>query len=106
MTLTKEVIPAVGNKRLVGEYPRIGIRPAIDGRRRGVRESLEEQTMAQARAVANLLTAHLRYPDGEPVQCVIADTCIGGVAEAARAAEKFAREGVGVSITVTPCWCY
>ncbi len=106
MTLTSEVIPTVSQNRLVGDYPKIGIRPAIDGRRRGVRESLEEQTMAQARAVADLLSAKLRYPNGEPVQCVIADTCIGGVAEAARAAEKFSREGVGVSITVSPCWCY
>src|SRR5690242_15596551 len=106
MSQTKESVPSIAHKRLVGEYPKIGIRPAIDGRRRGVRESLEEQTMAQARAVVNLLTANLRYPNGDPVQCVIADTCIGGVAEAAQAAEKFAREGVGVSITVTPCWCY
>jgi L-fucose isomerase len=106
MTQISEQIPSVARKRLIGEYPKIGIRPAIDGRRRGVRESLEEQTMAQARAVAALLAANLRYPNGEPVQCVIADTCIGGVAESARTAEKFAREGVGVSLTVTPCWCY
>ena len=106
MALTSEVTSSVASKRLVGEYPKIGIRPAIDGRRRGVRESLEEQTMAQARAVVELLTANLRYPNGEPVQCVIADTCIGGVTESAMAAEKFAREGVGVSITVSPCWCY
>jgi L-fucose isomerase len=92
--------------RYVGDWPRIGIRPAIDGRRRGVRESLEEQTMSQARATAELLSAHLRYPDGRPVVCVIADTCIGGVAEAAQAAEKFRRAGVGLTITVTPCWCY
>jgi len=92
--------------RWAGGFPKIGIRPAIDGRRNGVRESLEGQTMAMARSVADLLSSNLRYPNGEPVQCVIADTCIGGVAEAARAAEKFAREGVGVSITVTPCWCY
>ncbi len=92
--------------RLQGSLPKIGIRPAIDGRRRGIRESLEGQTMAMARAVADLLTKSLRHPCGLPVECVIADTCIGGVAESARTAEKFAREGVGVSITVTPCWCY
>ena len=92
--------------RLVGGVPKIGIRPTIDGRRRGVRESLEEQTMGQAQAVADLLAKELRHADGSPVECVIADTCIGGVAEAAQAAEKFAREGVGLSITVTPCWCY
>ncbi len=92
--------------RLIGPAPKIGIRPAIDGRRRGVRESLEEQTMGMARAVANLLGEHLRQPSGLPVECVIADGCIGGVAEAAQTAAKFAREGVGLSITVTPCWCY
>ena len=92
--------------RLVGSLPKIGIRPAIDGRRRGVRESLEKQTMALALSVAKLLKAELRHPCGEPVECVIADTCIGGVAEAARTAEQFARAGVGVSLTVTPCWCY
>ena len=92
--------------RLVGGLPKIGIRPAIDGRMRGVRESLEEQTMNMAKSVAVLLTANLRHANGLPVEVVIADTCIGGVAEAARTAEKFAREGVGVSLTVTPCWCY
>ncbi len=92
--------------RFVGDRPKIGIRPTIDGRRRGVRESLEAQTMAQAQAAANFLTTNLRHADGAPVECVIADTCIGGVTEAAACAAKFARAGVGVSITVTPCWCY
>ena len=92
--------------RLHGPMPKVGIRPAIDGRRKGVRESLENQTMEMARAAANLISQNLRHPNGLPVECVIADTCIGGVAEAAMAAEKFAREGVGVSLTVTPCWCY
>lgn len=87
-------------------FPKIGIRPTIDGRRMGVRESLEDQTMNMAKAVAELLSAELRYPNGEPVECVIADSTIGGVAEAADCASKFAKEGVGVSITVTPCWCY
>ncbi|HEX7973046.1 MAG TPA: L-fucose isomerase, partial [Anaerolineales bacterium] len=100
----KNQIPA--RPRLVGGYPKIGIRPAIDGRRRGVRESLEGQTMGMAKAVAELLGANLRYPDGSPVECVIADTCIGGVTEAAQCAEKFACEGVGVTLTVSPCWCY
>jgi L-fucose isomerase len=85
---------------------KIGIRPAIDGRRGGIRESLEEQTMAMAQGVAVFLSQNMRHANGLPVECVIADTCIGGVAEAAQAAEKFAREGVGVSLTVTPCWCY
>ena len=92
--------------RYAAGFPKIGIRPTIDGRRKGVRESLEEQTMNMAKATAALLSEHLRYPNGEPVECIIADTTIGGVAEAAACASKFAREGVGVSITVTPCWCY
>ena len=86
--------------------PKIGIRPTIDGRRKGVRESLEEQVLGQARAAARYISEHLRHPGGEPVECVIADTCIGGVVEAAQAREKFRREGVGVSLTVTTCWCY
>ncbi|WP_336758465.1 L-fucose isomerase [Paenibacillus sp. USHLN196] len=87
-------------------FPKIGIRPTIDGRRKGVRESLEEQTMRMATSVAELLAAELRYPDGSAVECVVAETCIGGVAEAAAAAELFSRSNVGVTITVTPCWCY
>jgi L-fucose isomerase len=90
----------------MSQNPKIGIRPTIDGRMNGVRESLEDQTMGMARAVANLLTEKLRYADGTPVECVIADTTIGRVAETAACAEKFAREGVAVTITVTPCWCY
>jgi L-fucose/D-arabinose isomerase len=92
--------------RLVAPMPKIGIRPTIDGRLGGVRESLEKQTMQMAKSVAAFLSANLRHPNGLHVDCVIADTTIGGAAEAARAAEKFRREGVGVSLTVTPCWCY
>lgn len=102
----KTLQPVKPCQRLIGALPKVGIRPVIDGRRRGVRESLEEQTMAMARAAARLISDNLRHPNGLPVECVIADTCIGGVAEAARAADKFAREGVAVSLTVTPCWCY
>ena len=91
---------------LFKKCPKIGIRPAIDGRLGGVRESLESQTMGLAHSLARLIKDELRYPNGKTVDCVIADTCIGGVAEAAACAEKFAREGVGVSLTVTPCWCY
>ncbi len=91
--------------RLVGDMPKIGIRPAIDGRLGGVRESLEEQTMNMAKSVARLLTKNLRHANGLAVECVIADT-IGGAAEAAKAATLFAKEGVSVSLTVTPCWCY
>ena len=91
---------------LLQSHPKIGIRPTIDGRMGGVRESLEQRTMDQANAVDELYSSVLRYPDGSPVECVIADTCIGGVAEAAACAEKFRREGVGLSLTVTPCWCY
>lgn len=87
-------------------YPKIGIRPIIDGRRGGIRESLEETTMNLAKRVEQLYRENLRYPDGTPVQCVIADSCIGGVREAAICAEKFARENVGLTLSVTPCWCY
>ena len=104
-TATKTTVNPPRNL-LVGEMPKIGIRPTIDGRRKGVRESLESQTMAMAKSVADLLTKELRHHNGLPVECVIADSCIGGVAEAAQTADKFSRAGVGVSITVTPCWCY
>ncbi|WP_164215262.1 L-fucose isomerase [Virgibacillus sp. YIM 98842] len=87
-------------------FPKVGIRPTIDGRRRGVRESLEEQTMNMAKNVSKLIQETLKYPNGEPVECVIADTTIGGVKEAADCKEKFHQENVGLTITVTPCWCY
>ncbi|MGH7456120.1 MAG: L-fucose isomerase, partial [bacterium] len=89
-------------KRLRGPLPKIGIRPVIDGRRKGVRESLENQTMQMAKNAAKFLSGHLRHTNGLPVECVFPPNCIGGVAEAAEAAELFAREGVGVSLTVTP----
>ncbi len=92
--------------RLCTELPRIGIRPVIDGRRNGIRESLEDQTMNMARAAAELISSNLRHPCGEPVECVIADTTIGGVAEATRCARKFKNLNVAVTLTVTPCWCY
>lgn len=94
------------SNRLNGSLPKIGIRPIIDGRRNGVRESMEDQTMNMAKSVQKLITENLRYPSGEVVECVIADSTIGGVAEAARCAEQFARAGVGLTISVTPCWCY
>src|SRR5579862_2068261 len=103
MTNMQTVAPV---NRLRSSLPKIGIRPTIDGRYGGVRESLEGQVMAMARATAQFLQENLKHACGLPVECVIADTCIGGVAEAAKCAEKFAREGVGVSLTVTPCWCY
>jgi L-fucose isomerase len=92
--------------RLRGALPRIGVRPTIDGRLGGVRESLENQTMGMARAVAELLTGELRHACGLPVEVVVSETTIGGASEAAKCAEQFRREGVGVSLTVTPCWCY
>jgi L-fucose isomerase len=95
-----------GKKRLRGPVPKIGVRPTIDGRRKGVRESLEDQTMNLAKTVADFLENELKHPNGMSVECVIADTTIGGVAEAAACAEKFQIENVGLSITVTPCWCY
>ncbi|MBO7653372.1 MAG: L-fucose isomerase [Kiritimatiellae bacterium] len=87
-------------------FPKVGIRPIIDGRRRGVRESLEDQTMNMAKTAAKLISENLTYPDGTPVQCVIADTTIGGRYEAAQCANKFRDNNVGVSLSVTPCWCY
>jgi L-fucose isomerase len=93
-------------KRLHASLPKIGIRPVIDGRRKGVRESLEEQTMRMARNAARFLSENLRHGNGMPVECVLPKTCIGGVAEAAASAELFARAGVAVSLTVTPAWCY
>ena len=90
----------------MSKYPKIGIRPTIDGRQGGVRESLEEKTMNLAKAVANLISSKLRNGDGTPVECVIADGTIGRVAETASCAEKFEKEGVGATITVTSCWCY
>lgn len=92
--------------RLRGSLPKIGIRPTIDGRYGGIREVLEDVTMGMATSVAALIEAEVRHACGLPVECVIADGCIGGFAEAADCEEKFAREGVGVSLTVTPCWCY
>ncbi len=87
-------------------YPKIGIRPTIDGRQGGIRESLEDKTMNLAKAVKNLIESNLHNGDGSPVECVISDTTIGRVAESAACAEKFEREGVGATITVTSCWCY
>ena len=98
----------MAENRLIGAYPVIGIRPTIDGRRGAlqVRESLEDQTMNMAKSAAKLFTDNLKYSNGEPVKVVIADTTIGRVAEAAACADKFRREGVDITLTVTPCWCY
>ena len=98
----------MAENRLIGEYPVIGIRPTIDGRRGPlkVRESLEEQTMNMALSAKKLFEENIRYSNGEPVKVIIADTTIGRVAEAAACAEKFKREGVDITLTVTPCWCY
>ncbi|HEU9548822.1 TPA: hypothetical protein VW110_001252 [Streptococcus pneumoniae] len=88
------------------QHPRIGIRPTIDGRRQGVRESLEVQTMNMAKSVADLISSTLKYPDGEPVECVISPSTIGRVPEAATSHELFKKSNVCATITVTPCWCY
>ncbi len=98
----------MAENRLIGDYPVIGIRPTIDGRRGylKVRESLEEQTMNMARAAAALFQENLRYSNGEPVKVVIADTTIGRVGETAACADKFRKAGVDITLTVTPCWCY
>lgn len=98
----------MAENRLIGDYPVIGIRPTIDGRRGPlkVRESLEEQTMNMAKSAAGLFRNNIRYSNGEPVKVIIADTTIGRVAEAAACADKFKKEGVSITLTVTPCWCY
>ncbi len=98
----------MAENRMIGDYPVIGIRPTIDGRRGylKVRESLEDQTMNMAKAAAKLFTENLKYSNGEPVKVVIADTTIGRVGETAACAEKFKKEGVAITLTVTPCWCY
>ena len=98
----------MAKSRLVGSYPVIGIRPTIDGRRGAldVRGSLEEQTMNMAKSAAKLFEENLRYSNGEPVKVVIADTTIGRVGESAACADKFRKEGVDITLTVTPCWCY
>ena len=96
----------MAKNRYIGEYPVIGIRPIIDGRRGGIRESLEAMTMGMAQRVARLYSEELRYSDGSPVECVIADTTIGGVAEAAACTDKFRDSNVGAVLSVTPCWCY
>ncbi|MCI8359039.1 MAG: L-fucose isomerase [Lachnospiraceae bacterium] len=98
----------MAENRLVGDYPVIGIRPTIDGRRGAlkVRESLEDQTMNMAKSAAKLFEENLKYSNGEPVRVVIADTTIGRVGEAAACAAKFKKEGVDITLTVTPCWCY
>ena len=87
-------------------YPKIGIRPTIDGRQGGIREGLEEKTMSLAKAVKQLIESNLKNGDGSPVECVISNTTIGRVGESAACAEQFEREGVGSTITVTSCWCY
>ena len=98
----------MAEERLVGGYPVIGIRPTIDGRKGplDVRGSLEEQTMGMAKAAADLFRKNLKYSNGEPVKVVIADSTIGRVRESAACAEKFRKEGVDITLTVTPCWCY
>ena len=87
-------------------YPTIGIRPIIDGRRFGVRESLEEKTMQMAKMAKELIESEIRYPDGTPMKCVISDCTIGGGEEAARCAQQFATQNVCATLSVTPCWCY
>ncbi len=106
--MSKEVGYQMAKNRLVGDYPVIGIRPTIDGRRGAlkVRESLEDQTMNMAKSAAKLFEENLKYSNGEPVKVVIADTTIGRVGEAAACAAKFRKEGVDITLTVTPCWCY
>jgi L-fucose isomerase len=102
----QEITIAAPSNRLKGTLPKVGVRPTIDGRRKGVRESLEEQTLSMAKSAANLITKKIKHSNGMPVECVIADTCIGGISESTKADEKFEKEGVGLTLTVTPSWCY
>jgi L-fucose isomerase len=102
----QEITLTTPTNRLKGTLPKVGIRPTIDGRRKGVRESLEERTLSMAKSAASLITKKIRHSNGMPVECVIADTCIGGISESTKADEKFEKEGVGVTLTVTPSWCY
>ncbi|MFA7371644.1 MAG: L-fucose isomerase [Sphaerochaetaceae bacterium] len=106
MSKLKSMKSVGSERRYVDPLPKIGIRPTIDGRQRGVRESLEQQTMQMAKSAAKLISDNLRHSNGEVVECIIADTTIGGVAEAAACQTKFSRENVAVTLTVTPCWCY
>ncbi len=87
-------------------YPKIGIRPIIDGRQFGIRESLEAQTMGMAYAAKELIEANVFYSDGTPVQCIIAPSTIGGGAEAYKCEEYFSTQNVCATLSVTPCWCY
>ena len=102
----QEITLAAPTNRLKGALPKVGIRPTIDGRRKGIRESLEEQTLKMAKSAASLITKKIKHSNGMPVECVIADTCIGGISESVKADEKFEKEGVGVTLTVTSSWCY
>jgi len=102
----QEINLTTPTNRLKGTLPKVGIRPTIDGRRKGVRESLEEQTLKMAKSAASLITKKIKHSNGMPVECVIADTCIGGISESTKADEKFEKEGVGLTLTVTPSWCY
>lgn len=104
LNLKKVVNPP--ENRFVNNLPKIAIRPVIDGRLGGVRESLENQTMGMAKSVAKFLTGNIRHSNGLTLECVIAETTIGSFAEAVKAEEKFEKEGVGLSLTLTSCWCY
>lgn len=106
MSNLKDIKIKLQKTRLIGSLPKIGIRPTIDGRLGGVREGLEIQTMNMAKSAAKFLEDNLKHSNGFPVECVIADKTIGGVTEAAAANEKFKKEGVGATLSVTPCWCY
>jgi len=102
----QEITLTAPTNRLKGTLPKVGIRPTIDGRRKGIRESLEEQTLKMAKSAASLITKKIKHSNGMPVECVISDTCIGGISESVKADEKFEKEGVGVTLAVTPSWCY
>ena len=102
----QEINLTTPTNRLKGTLPKVGIRPTIDGRRKGIRESLEEQTLSMAKSAASLITKKIKHSNGMPVEYVISDTCIGGISESVKADEKFEKEGIGLTLTVTKSWCY
>ncbi|MBC8389981.1 MAG: L-fucose isomerase, partial [Actinobacteria bacterium] len=102
----QEITLTAPTNRLKGTLPKVGIRPTIDGRRKGIRESLEEQTLKMAKSAASLITKKIKHSNGMPVECVISDTCIGGISESVKADEKFEKVGFKMKLTLTPSWCY
>ena len=93
--------------RFVGDWPRIGDPPGDrrpPARRARVARGADQGMALRAAGLISRRTCATRT--ARRSRSSIADHNIGGVSEAARPREKFRKEGVGVSLTVTPCWCY